>query len=173
MWGSRPDYCKKVSHSLSHFVFTVHIKALMLLFSQELISDSLTSWTVTHQTPLSSTISQSLFKFTSTESVILSNRLIFCHPLLLLPSVFPSTGVFSNESALHIRLAKVLRFRLQHQSRQWISRVNFPCNCLVWSPCCPRESQELEQHMETWIRMSSAIQPQLKLELAPKITHSI
>ena len=53
--------------------------------------------------PLSSTIFQGLLRSMSTESVILSNNLILCHPLLLLPSVFPSTGVFSNEVAVHIR----------------------------------------------------------------------
>ena len=53
--------------------------------------------------PLSSTISWSLLKFISTESVILSNHLILCQPLLLLPSILPSIRDFSNESALHIR----------------------------------------------------------------------
>ena len=48
-------------------------------------------------------ISQSLSKFMSIESVMLSNHLILCHPLLLLPLIFPSIRVFSNESALHIR----------------------------------------------------------------------
>ena len=55
------------------------------------------------QAPLSSTISWSLFRFISTESVMLSNHLILCHPLLILPSIFPSIRVFSNESALCIR----------------------------------------------------------------------
>ena len=61
-----------------------------------------TPWTVAHKTPLSSTISWSLLKFMSVESVILSNCLILCRPLLLLPSVFPSIRVFSNESAVCI-----------------------------------------------------------------------
>ena len=52
---------------------------------------------------LSLSISQSLLKFMSIESVMPSNHLIFCHPLLLLPSIPPSIRVFSNESALHIR----------------------------------------------------------------------
>ena len=59
-----------------------------------------------HQASLSFTISWSLLKLTSTESVMLSNHLIFCHPLLLLPSIIPSSRVFSNESALHIRWPK-------------------------------------------------------------------
>ena len=59
--------------------------------------------TAAHQSPLFFTISQSLLKFMSIEFVMLSNHLILCHPLLLLPSIFPSIRVFSNESALYIR----------------------------------------------------------------------
>ena len=54
-----------------------------------------------HQASLSITNSRSLLKFTSIESVMPSNHLILCRPLLLLPSIFPSIRVFSNESALH------------------------------------------------------------------------
>ena len=67
-------------------------------------------WTVAHKTPLSSTISWSLLKFMSVESVILSNHLILCRPLLLLPSVFPSIRVFSNESALCIKWPEYWNF---------------------------------------------------------------
>ena len=63
-------------------------------------------WTVASQASLSFTISRSLLKFLSTESVMPSNHLILCHMLLLLPSVFPSIRVFSNELALHIRCPK-------------------------------------------------------------------
>jgi len=59
-----------------------------------------------HQTSLSITISWSLFKLMSIESVMPSNHLILCRPLLLLPSIFPSIRVFSNESVLHIRWPK-------------------------------------------------------------------
>ena len=52
-------------------------------------------WTAACQAPLSSTVSQSLLKFKSLESVMLSNHLILCRPLLLLPSIFPSIRVFS------------------------------------------------------------------------------
>ena len=58
------------------------------------------------QAPLSFTISQSLLRFMSLESVMLSNHLILCCPLLLLPSVFPSIRIFSKESALCIRWPK-------------------------------------------------------------------
>ena len=63
----------------------------------------MTPWTATHQASLSFTISWSLPKFMSIELVLPSNHLILCHPLLLLPSVFLSIRVFSNESSLHIR----------------------------------------------------------------------
>ena len=62
-----------------------------------------TPWTAACQASLSVTVSQSLLKFMSTELVMLSNHLILCRPLLLLPSIFPSIKVFSNESALGIR----------------------------------------------------------------------
>ena len=59
-----------------------------------------------HQASLSFTIFQSLCKLKSIKSVMPSNHLILCHPLLLMPSIFPSIRVFSNESALHIRCPK-------------------------------------------------------------------
>ena len=70
----------------------------------------MTSWTATNQASLSITKSQSLLKLVSFESVMPSNHLILCHPLLLLPSIFPRIRVFSNESVLHIRLTKYWSF---------------------------------------------------------------
>ena len=61
----------------------------------------MTLWTAAHRTSQSSTISQSLLKFMSTESVMPSNHFILCHPLLCLPSIYSSIRVFSNESVLH------------------------------------------------------------------------
>ena len=63
-------------------------------------------WTVAHQASLSFTISWSLHKLMSVESGMPSNHLILCHPLLLLPSIFPSIRVFPNELTLHIRWPK-------------------------------------------------------------------
>ena len=63
-------------------------------------------WMAARQTPLSFTISWSLFKLRSIESVMPSNHLNLCHPLLLLPPIFPSIRVFSNESVLQIRWPK-------------------------------------------------------------------
>ena len=69
-----------------------------------------TPWTTVHQASLSIINSRSLLKLMSIESVMPSNHLIFCHPLLLLPLIFPSIKVFSNESALHIRWPKYWSF---------------------------------------------------------------
>ena len=70
----------------------------------------MTPWTIARQACLSFTISCSWFKLMSTESVMPSNHLILCHPLLLLPSIFPSIRGFSNEPALRIRWPKYWSF---------------------------------------------------------------
>ena len=69
-----------------------------------------TPWTTAHQASLSITNSQNLPKLMSIESVIPSNHLLLCHPLLLLPSIFPSIRDFSNESVLRIRWPEYWRF---------------------------------------------------------------
>ena len=69
----------------------------------------MTLWTAARQASLSITNSRSLLTFMSIESVMPSNHLILCHPLLL-PSIFPSIRVFSNESVFHIRWPKYWRF---------------------------------------------------------------
>ena len=79
-------------------------------FSHSIVSDSATPWTAAHQASLSITNSLSLLKLMSFESVMPSNHLILCHPLLLLPSIFPSIRVFSNELVLHIRWPKYWSF---------------------------------------------------------------
>ena len=66
----------------------------------------MTPWTAARQASLSFIISQSLLKFMSIKLMMPSNHLILCHPLLLLPSIFPSIRVFPNESALSIRWPK-------------------------------------------------------------------
>ena len=71
-----------------------------------------TPWTTACQSSLSTTNSQSLLKLTSIKSVTLSNHLILCHPLILLPSIFPSIRVFSNESILCIRWPKYWSFSI-------------------------------------------------------------
>ena len=78
----------------------------------KLCSTLWTPWTEACQAPLSSTISQSLLRFRSIELVMPSNHLILCHSLLLLPSIFPSIRVFSNESVLRIRWPKYWSFSI-------------------------------------------------------------
>ena len=84
------------------FVVVIQLLSPVQLFAM--------SWAAAFQAFLSFTISQSLLKLISTESVMPSNHLILCHPLLLLPSIFPSIRVFSDESALCIRWPKYWSF---------------------------------------------------------------
>ena len=79
-------------------------------FSCSVVSDSLQPRTAACQNSLSITNSWSLLKLMSIMLVMPSSHLILCHPLLLLPSIFPSIRVFSNESVLHIRWPKYLSF---------------------------------------------------------------
>ena len=84
-----------------------------------------TLWTAACQASLSFTISWSLLKLMSIESGILSNHFILCCPLLLLSSVFLSIRVFSNESESSHWVAKVTELQFQHQSFQWVFRIDF------------------------------------------------
>ena len=95
--------CCMVAYRNQYDGFTVQ-------FSGSVVSNAVTLWTVAHQAFLSITTSQSLLKLMSIKSVMPSNSLILCRPLLFLPSIFPSIRVFSNESALHIRWPKYWSF---------------------------------------------------------------
>ena len=86
-----------------------------------------TPWAATHQASLSFTISWSLLKLMSIKSVMPSNHLILCHPLLLLPSIFPSIRVFSNESAIHIRWPKYWNFSFS-LSNKYSGLISFKIN---------------------------------------------
>ena len=83
----------------------------LMLFSCSVVSNSLRPHGLQHGSAVSFTISQSLLKFMSIESVMPSSHFILCHPLLL-PSIFPSIRVFSSESALHIRWPKYWSFSI-------------------------------------------------------------
>ena len=83
---------------------------VIFLFSRSVVSDPVTPGTAACQASLSITSSQSLLKLLSIESMMPSNHLIFCHPLLLLPSILPSIMVFSKESVLCIRWPKYWSF---------------------------------------------------------------
>ena len=95
-----------------HYLCKKYYKSItvQLLFSCSVMSDFTTPWTAAHQASLSFTISWSLLKLMSIELVMPSSHLILCHPLLFLPSIFPSIRVFSSESALQIRWPKYWSF---------------------------------------------------------------
>ena len=84
-----------------------------------------TPWTAAARLPCLSPTPGAFFKLMSIESVVPSNHLILCRPLLLLPSIFLSIRVFSYESVLHIRWPAYWEFQLQHQSFQWLFRTDF------------------------------------------------
>ena len=83
-----------------------------------------TPWTAARQASLSFTITWNLLKPMSIESVMLSNHLILCHPFLLLPSIFPSIRVFSNESVFHIRWPKYWSFSIS-PSNEYSGLISF------------------------------------------------
>ena len=116
-----------------------YISSVQLLSQVQLLA---IPWTTAHQAPLSITNSRTLLKLKSIESVMPSNHLILCGPLLLLPSIFPSIRAFSKDWAL-CKEAKVLELQFQYQSFQWTFRTDFLQDWLVWSLCSPRDSQEL------------------------------
>ena len=106
---------------------------LLLLFSH--VQLFATPWTGACQAPLSSTVTNSLLKFMSIESVMLSNHLIFCRCLLFLSSIFPSIRIFSSESELHLRLlfsCSVLSNSLQPHGLQ---HARLPCPLLYPGVC--------------------------------------
>ena len=101
----------------------IHLWIVRLISHVQLLS---TPWTAAHQAFLSFTISQNLLKLMSIESVLPFYHLIFCHPLLLLPSMFPSMRVFSNESALCIRWPKYWSFSFSvHPCNEYSGLVSF------------------------------------------------
>ena len=104
----------------------IHLRRGMVQFSSVCVWLFATPWTTACQASLSITNSQSLLKLTSIESVMPSNHLILCHPLLLLPSVFPSIRVLSNESVLHIRWPKYWSFSLSiSPSNEYSGLISF------------------------------------------------
>ena len=91
-----------------------------------------TPWTTARQASLSFTNSQRLLKLMSIESVMPSNHLIICRALLLLPSIFPSIRVFSNESALHTRWPKYWSFSFSiSPSNEYLGLISFRMDLLA------------------------------------------
>ena len=111
----------------------VNIGLLLLLFIVQSLSHVhlfATLWTAAHQVSLSFSMSQSLLKLTSIESVMPSNHLILCHHLLLLASIFPSIRVFSNELALRIRWPKYWSFSISvSPSNKYSGLIFFRIDC--------------------------------------------
>ena len=101
-----------------HWIVVFHLLSHVWLF--------VTPWTGAPQDPLYSTISQTLLKFMSIESVMLSNHLTLCRPLLLLPSIFSSIRVFSSELALHFRRPKYWSFSFGNSpSNEYSELISF------------------------------------------------
>ena len=110
------------------YTLSLHDALPILLSRVQLFA---TPWTTAHQASLSITDSRSLPKLMSIESVMPSNYLILCRPLLLLPSIFPSIRVFSNQSALHIRWPKYWSFSFNiSPSNEHPGLVYFRMDCL-------------------------------------------
>ena len=107
--GYSPWDCKE-SDTTEHIHTNINMRQFTSVQSLSRVRLFVTPWTAACQASLSITNSQSLLKLMSIESVMPSNHLILCHPLLLLPSIFPSIRVFSNESVLHIRWPKYWSF---------------------------------------------------------------
>ena len=126
-YSNRQNYlltwkCKQLISAMVMYIDTIYLlitfsrKYLSPLwyssvqFNRSVVSDFVTPWAAAHQASLSITNSWSLLKLMSVKSMRPSNHLILCCPLLLLPSIFPSIRVFSNESVLHIRWQKYWSF---------------------------------------------------------------
>ena len=100
-------------------------------FSHSVMSNSVIPWTAASQASLSITNSRSLLKLMSVESVMPSNHLIVCHPLLLLPSSFPSIRVFSNETVLRIGWPKYWSFSFSiSPSNEYSGMISFSLDWL-------------------------------------------
>ena len=114
-----------------------------------------TPWTAAHQASLSFTISQSLLKLISIESTMPSNHLVFCCPLLLLPSIFPSIRVFFNKSALHIRWPKYWSFSFSIcPSNEYSGLISFRTNW--FDPVSLFQSLFQNHTLKAWILQHSA-----------------
>ena len=134
-------------------------------FSHSVMSDSATPWTAACQASLSITNSQSSPKLMSIDLVMLSNHLLLCRPLFLLPSIFPNIRVFSNESALRIRWPKYWSFSFNiSPSNEHSGLISFRMD---WFDLLPVQGtlKSLLQH-----HSSKASAPALSLLYGPALT---
>ena len=127
-----------IQNTLTEILRIVQISQVQSLSHVQLCA---TPWTAVRPVYLTITNSQSLFKLISIQSVMPSNHLILCHPLLLLSSIFPSIRVFSNESALCFRWPKYWSFSFSiSPSNEYSGLISFRMD---WgTPCSIRDCQE-------------------------------
>ena len=127
-----------IQNTLTEILRIVQISQVQSLSHVQLFA---TPWTAVRPVYLTITNSQSLFKLISIQSVMPSNHLILCHPLLLLSSIFPSIRVFSNESALCFRRPKYWSFSFNiSPSNEYSGLISFRMD---WgTPCSIRDCQE-------------------------------
>ena len=129
-WGSKRQSRKKNFWEKTEMLIQMNLliweflkSYLLFLFSHSVMPTLWEPWTTAQQASLSFTIFQSLLKLMSIESVMPSNHLILCLPLFLLPSIFPSIRVFSNESVLHMRWPKYWSFSFSISPSNEYSRL--------------------------------------------------
>ena len=130
-----PQFCPLTAGVVPHLTTICGLSSVKSLSRVQLF---VTPWTAACQASLSITNSWSLLKLRSIQSVMPSNHLIHCHPLLLLPSIFPSIRVFSNESVLHIRWLKYWSFSFSiSPSNEYSGLISFRIVCeLTCDPNC-------------------------------------
>ena len=126
----------QLSNDCQSELFLIQFSSVQSLSHVQLF---VTPRTAAHQASLSITNSWGLLKLMSIETVIPSNHLILCHPLLIPPSIFPSNRVFSNESVLYIRWPNYWSFSIS-PSNEYSGLISFRID---WPapPCSPRDSQ--------------------------------
>ena len=113
-----------------------------LFFSHSVLSDSLRPHGLQHARPPSPSPTPGVCSnLMPIELVMPSNNLILCVPLSSCRDLSQHQGLLKWVSSSH-QVAKVLEFQLQHQSFQWIIRIDFPQDWLIWSPCSARDSEE-------------------------------
>ena len=129
MDNSLERYCTKAETTKNRNLSSVQFCSVQLLSHVQLFA---TPWTAARQASLSITNSWSLLKLMSIELVMPSNHLTLCHPLLLLPSIFPRIRVFSSESVLHIRWPKYWSFSFSiSPSSEYSGLISFKIDWLV------------------------------------------
>ena len=120
-WTPPQDNSESFKCLFSYFVLTLNMQSVQLLSRVRLFA---TPWTAACEAPLSITNSRNSLKLKSIKLVMPCNHLILCRPLLLMPSIFPSFRVFSNESVLPIRWPKYWSFSIS-PSNEYSGLISF------------------------------------------------